>query len=250
MPRFDGKVALVTGAGSGIGRATSIRLASEGAQVFGVDIDEGGLGETAAEVAADGGEMQVGRFDVADPAQCAAAVQAAVEAFDRLDVLCNIAGVIRASRLEETTPEEWDLMLAVNVSGPFFLAQAAMPHLLATGGNVVNIASNAGLMGQAYTIGYCVAKGGVVQLTRSLAMELAKEPVRVNAVAPGGVETAMSVNFALPPDPDMDLVRRYMGFRGMSQPEDVAAAVVFLASDEASRIHGAILSVDNGLMAG
>ncbi len=250
MARFDGKVVLVTGAASGIGHATSVRLASEGARIFGVDVDADGQAGTAAEVTGAGGEMQVGAFDISDPQQCGEVVAAAVDTFGRLDVLCNIAGIVRSSRLEDTTPEEWDLILAVNLSGPFFLSQAAMPHLLATEGNIVNIASNAGLMGQAYTIAYCVSKGGVVQLTRSLAMEFVKEPVRVNAIAPGGVDTPLSANFDMARDPDMALVRRYMGMRDMAQPEEIAAVIAFVASDEARSIHGSILSVDNGITAG
>jgi NAD(P)-dependent dehydrogenase (short-subunit alcohol dehydrogenase family) len=130
------------------------------------------------------------------------------------------------------------------------MCQAAIPHLLETGGNIVNIASNAGLMGQAYTVVYCMTKGAVVQLTRSLAMEYVKTPLRVNALAPGGIETNLSASFQIPADVDFGLMARYTGFRAMGHPDDVAALFALVASDEGANIHGAILSTDAGITAG
>ena len=141
-------------------------------------------------------------------------------------------------------------MHAVNVSGPFFLCQAAVPQLIATGGNIVNIVSNAGLMGQAYTAAYCSSKGALVQLTRSLAMEYMKRGIRVNAVAPAGTATALVENVQFPDEADFDLIKRYFGMRGMSQPDEIAAAVAYIASEEARSVHGAIFSIDNGMTAG
>ena len=136
------------------------------------------------------------------------------------------------------------------MDAPFFFCQAAVPHLLATGGNIVNIASNAGLMGQAYTAAYCMTKGAVIQLTRSLAMEYAKTDIRVNAIAPGGTETSLTANFTIPDGIDFDLMVPYMGFRGMGQADDIAALFSLVASDEGQSMHGAILSIDNGVTAG
>jgi len=250
MARFDGKVALLTGAGSGIGRATALRLASEGASVFAVDVNPAGLEETAKLAKDEGHTVTTHVADVTSRDACIGAVDACVKAFGRLDVLGNIAGIARAHHVKDVTPEEWELIMAVNVSGPFWLAQAAIPHLLETSGNIVNIASNAGLMGQAYTVPYCVSKGAIVQMTRALAMEFVKTPLRVNAIAPGGVETNLTHTFNIPPDVDFELMAPYTGHRGMAKPEEIAALFAFVASDEARNIHGAIISSDAGLTAG
>lgn len=250
MGRFDDKVALLTGAGSGIGQATVLRLAAEGASVFAVDISPEGLEATAKLASDEGNTITTHVADVSSRDACIGAVQACIDAFGKLDVLGNIAGVARCHRVTSVTQQEWDLLMGVNVAGPFWLAQAAIPHLLETSGNIVNIASNAGLMGQAYTVPYCVTKGAVVQLTKALAMEYVKTPLRVNAIAPGGVDTALAQNFDIPADLDFELMAPYTGHRGMAQAADIAALFAFVASDEASNIHGSILSADNGLTAG
>jgi NAD(P)-dependent dehydrogenase (short-subunit alcohol dehydrogenase family) len=141
-------------------------------------------------------------------------------------------------------------MFAVNVDAYFFLAQAAIPHLLAANGVIVNTASNAGLMGQAYAVVYTMTKGAVVQLTKSLAMEYMKEPLRVVAIAPGGTDTSLVRGYQMPDDVDWGLVGRYTSPRGFAKPEDIAALFAFLASDESRNIHGAIVSSDHGLTAG
>ena len=251
MQRFDGKVALITGAASGIGRAVTLRLATEGASVFAVDVDAAGLEETKKAVADHGGVILTTHVaDVKSRDACHGAVAACIGELKQLDVLGNIAGIARAHHVTEVTEDDWNLLIAVNVSGPFWLAQAAIPHLLERSGNIVHIASNAGLMGQAYTVPYCVTKGAVVQLTRALALEFIKTSLRVNAIAPGGVETALAANFKIPDNIDFDLMMRYNGVRGMAQADDIAALFAFLASDEAHNIHGAIVSSDGGLTAG
>jgi NAD(P)-dependent dehydrogenase (short-subunit alcohol dehydrogenase family) len=173
-----------------------------------------------------------------------------VDAFGRLDVLANIAGIVRFSHSPDMAESEWNLVLAVNLSGPFFLSQAAIPHLLASEGNIVNVASNAGLMGQAYTAAYCASKGGLVQMTRALAMEYMKQPIRVNCVCPAGTDTNMNKRIDFPDDVDWKLIGRFSGQRGFAAAEDVAAAIAFIASGEAGTVHGSIFSVDNGMMAG
>jgi NAD(P)-dependent dehydrogenase (short-subunit alcohol dehydrogenase family) len=248
--RFTGKVALLTGAASGIGRAVALRLAGEGAHVFAFDIDAKGLEETRRLVSKAGASLQFLEGDVSDPAQCRSAVHDCVDAFGRLDVLGNIAGIARAEHFVAVAEEQYRRMMGVNVDGYVWMCQAAIPHLLETGGNIVNIASNAGLMGQAYTVVYCMTKGAVVQLTRALAMEYVKTPLRVNALAPGGIETNLSANFQIPADVDFGLMARYTGFREMGHPDDVAALFAFVASDEGANIHGAILSTDAGITAG
>jgi NAD(P)-dependent dehydrogenase (short-subunit alcohol dehydrogenase family) len=248
--RFDGKVALITGAGSGIGRAVTLRLASEGADVLSHDLNGDALAETAKLAADAGATITTRTGDISSRDECIATVAAVVEQFGGLDVLGNVAGIARAEHFPDVEERAYRQMMGVNVDGCFFLAQAAIPHLLERNGNIVNIASNAGLMGQAYTVAYCMTKGAIVQFTRALAMEYAKAPLRVNAIAPGGVDTALSRNFEIPPDLDFELMGRYTGFRSMGSADDIAAMFALVASDEGRSIHGAILSVDRGITAG
>jgi meso-butanediol dehydrogenase/(S,S)-butanediol dehydrogenase/diacetyl reductase len=248
--RFTEKIALVTGAASGIGRCVCERLASEGAELFGVDINSDGLAETESLVKEAGGTMQSACFDVGERANCFEAVKATVEVFGKLDVLVNVAGIVRFSSATDVTEEDWRLIHAVNLDAPFFLAQAAIPHLLETGGNIVNIASNAGLMGQGFTSAYCSSKGALVNLTKSLAMEYVKRGIRVNAVAPGGVITSLVRGVKFPDDMDFELMQRYVSPRGMSEAAEIAGAVAYIASDEARSVHGSIFSIDNGITAG
>ncbi|MCU1396684.1 MAG: short-chain dehydrogenase/reductase [Ilumatobacteraceae bacterium] len=244
--RFDDKVVLVTGAASGIGREIVLRMASEGATVFGHDRDAAGLEETAAMVG--GMQMRVG--DVADPDECKATVAACIAAHGRLDVLGNVAGIARSEHFLDVTVDQYRQMMSVNTDAAFFFCQAAIPHLLETGGNIVNIASNAGVMGQAYTVAYCTSKGAVVQLTRALAMEFVKTKLRVNAIAPSGVNTNLIKGFQFPHEADFTLMQPYLGHRPMTEPDEIAALFAFLASAEARSINGAIVNVDNGITAG
>lgn len=247
MGHFDGKVAFVTGAASGLGRASAQRFVAEGASVYGVDINADGLAETGADL---GDAFASEVVDITDRDATHAAVAAAVERFGRLDVAANVAGAIRMNHMTEVDQAEYDLMMRVNVEGMFWVSQAAIPHLLETGGNIVNVASNAGLMGQAYTAVYCASKGAVVNLTKAMAMEYIKTNIRVNAVAPGGMNTGMTQDFPMPDDIDFALMAPYMGFRGVAEPDTAANAIVWIASDEASRCTGTVLSVDGGLAAG
>ncbi len=250
MNRFKNKVALITGAASGMGRATCVRLASEGASVLAVDVDESGLSALAKEIKDSGGIIETRLCNVARKEECVAAVAAAVEIFGQLDTLANVAGIVRFHHTPEIPEDEWNLVLAINLTGPMFLSQAAIPHLLKTGGSIVNVASNAGTMGQAYTAAYCASKGGLIQLTRSLAMEYMKQNIRINAVCPGGTDTAMNTSIKFPDDIDWSLIEHYTGSRGMAPPEDLASAIAYLASDEARTVHGSIFAVDNGLTTG
>lgn len=247
--RFDDKIALLTGVASGVGRATALRLASEGARVYGLDVDVDGMAATAAAVTADGGTMAVRATDVRVVAECRAAVDDCISEFGAVDIVGNIAGVANQRHVHQVTEEDWDLMNAVNVKGMFFLTQAALPHVIARDGNIVNIASNAGLMGQAYTVPYCATKGAVVNMTKALAMEFVKQSVRINAIAPGGIDTPLVHNFEIQADVDFALMQPYMGFRDASTAEQIAALFAFVASAEAGNIHGSILSADGGLTA-
>jgi meso-butanediol dehydrogenase / (S,S)-butanediol dehydrogenase / diacetyl reductase len=250
MSRFDGKVALITGAASGMGRAVALRLVREGARVFGIDVAADGLAETARLAKDAGGELQTGIHDVGRREDCFAAVDACVAAFGRLDVLANVAGILRAAHAHEMPQRDWDQVIAVNLSGPFFMSQAALPHLLRRRGNIVNVASNAALMGQAYTAAYCASKAGLVSLTKSLAMEYVKQGIRINCVCPAGTKTPLTASAKFPDAIDPQLLMRYAGFRGMSEPDEIAAVIAFVASDEASAMHGSIVQADQGVTAG
>ena len=250
VQRFVGKTALLTGVASGVGRATAIRLAGEGACVFGLDVNAAGMAETQATVESDGGKMTTRQTDIRDVAECRAAVADAVAEFGGIDMVGNIAGIANQRHVHQVTEEDWDLMHDINVKGVFFLSQAALPHVIEREGNIINIASNAGLMGQAYTVPYCTTKGAVVNMTRALAMEYVKHPVRINAIAPGGIDTPLVHNFEIQDDVDLDLMRPYMGIREASTAEQIAGLFAFVASDEAANIHGSIISADGGLTAG
>jgi meso-butanediol dehydrogenase / (S,S)-butanediol dehydrogenase / diacetyl reductase len=246
MTDLSGKVALVTGVSAGLGAATAKLFAARGATVFGIARDADRMAEVFADVPG-------GRFssvDIADPRACRQAVADCVAAFGRLDVLANIAGFHQMRHTATMTDEEWDQDLAVNLNGPFYLCRAALPHLLEVGGNIVNVASVAGLEGEVYSAGYCAAKHGVIGLTRALAVEFTKDRLRVNAICPGGMLTAQVTEFAAPSDADWDLIMRIAAPRGFMDADDVAKTIAFLAGDDAAAIHGAVYRVDNGKGAG
>jgi NAD(P)-dependent dehydrogenase (short-subunit alcohol dehydrogenase family) len=250
MNRLEGKVALVTGAASGIGRATAIRLASEGATVACLDLALDGCKATAADIENTGGTATARSCDVSAPDDVGAAVEAAAADHGRIDVVCNIAGIGRFANSHEVSVEEWQRIIGVNLTGTFLMCRAALPHLLEGGGAIVNTASNAGLQGVPYSAAYCASKGGVVQLTRSLAWEYIRRGVRVNAIAPGGVDTPIQKDFTeLPEGASYKDLARIMSPMGNAQPEEVASLFAYLASDEARYVTGAIMSIDGGLTA-
>jgi NAD(P)-dependent dehydrogenase (short-subunit alcohol dehydrogenase family) len=247
MQRFQGKVAAVTGAASGIGRATAERLASEGAQVACLDIAADRAAAVAAAIAAAGGDASAHVVDVADPAAVAAGIAAVVERFGRLDVVCNIAGLGHFAD-DRTEPfDAWHQVISINLTGTFLVSQAALPHLLETGGNIVNTASTAGLKAQPWSAAYSASKGGVIALTQTMALNWAKGGVRVNCVAPGGVETPIAGQFTPPEGADMELMTRIMPLTRFGQPSELAAAFAYLASDDASYVTGIVLRVDGGM---
>jgi meso-butanediol dehydrogenase/(S,S)-butanediol dehydrogenase/diacetyl reductase len=245
--RFVDKVALVTGAAAGIGRATTLLLAREGASVLAVDLDAERLKETAALA---GGHVEAYVADLSDPEACRVAVEHCVATYSRLDVLGNIAGIAGAQHFTDVTVEQYRRMMGINLDACFFLSQAAIGHLVDSEGSIISIASTAGVTGQAYTSVYSASKAAVIHLTKSLAMEYIKTGVRINAIAPGGINTPLVQNFEFPPDLDAELAMRYAPLRGLGDPEDIASMFAYLASEEARAIHGAVVSVDNGMTAG
>lgn len=248
--RFEGRVALVTGSASGIGRATAERLAEEGAVVVAADRDADGLADTVASIEAAGGTADARALDVSDPDACAALVDAAAADHGRLDVLANVAGVLTFAHATDHTRQEWERTLAVNLSGPWFLTQAALPHLELTRGNVVNVSSAAGLVGQAYTAAYCASKGGLVLLTKALAVEYASRKVRVNAVCPGQVDTNLLADFAFPEGADDRLLAKLLPLLRAARPQEIAGLIAWLASDEARYVTGVAWPIDGGQTAG
>ena len=242
MRRFENKAVMITGAGSGIGRATAIRFAAEGARLALGDINDTGLQQTLGMLEGEGHCTRV--FDVASAQACREAVEHAVGRLGGLDVLCNIAGFVQPAHFLELREQDWDRMVSVNLSGVFFMCQAAMPQLLASKGCIVNMASSAAIVGQAYNSMYCATKGGVLLLTKALAVEFAGSGVRVNALCPGGVNTPLSAGFRPPVGADAGLLGRLSPLIPSAEPEEIAAAVAYLASSEARFITGEGLVID------
>ena len=246
MP-FQGTKVLVTGAAGGIGRATAIRFAADGAHVTIGDINESGLRETAAMMA---GSPRVHPFDASDFDSCRALVEAAAEG--GLDVLCNVSGILKWGPSTEFSVEDFERIIRINTTSVFVLCQAALPYLIASKGNIVNTASTAALQGIAYTVAYSASKHGVAAITKGLAIEFASKGVRVNAICPGHVNTAMGNSAPPAGDVDWALVMRNAPklADGTCEPEDIADLFAFLASEKARKITGSLFTIDGGQLAG
>jgi NAD(P)-dependent dehydrogenase (short-subunit alcohol dehydrogenase family) len=246
--RFEDKIAVVTGAGSGIGRATALRLAAEGGAVVAADISDS-VAQVTAEIESAGGTAMAVQADVSTREGAEAPIDAAIQRFGRLDVLCNIAGVLAASHSDQTSDDEWERIIAVNLTGVFYTTRHALPALVESKGAIVMAASTSALSGHPWMTAYSASKGGVLAMTRTLAMEYARRGVRVNAVAPGGITTPMVGGLELPDDIDFSLFDRISPLDEFRGPETVAAAIVFLAATEAAHINGEVIRVDGGTLA-
>jgi NAD(P)-dependent dehydrogenase (short-subunit alcohol dehydrogenase family) len=249
------KVALVTGAASGIGLATAALFGQEGAKVMCADLDADGAERVAQQIADSGGEAASTQADVSRAADVERMVQETVERWGRLDVLVNNAGIYFILPLTQVPEEEWDRLININLKGVFLGCKYAIPEMVKGGGGaIVNTASIAGLRGFANWTTYCASKGGVVQITKAVAMEVARLKVRVNCVCPGIIDTGMFDQAVDMVAADRDELAATIGemhpMGRIGRPEEVAAAILFLASEEASFITGVPLSVDGGLWAG
>lgn len=249
MNRYDDTVVLITGAASGIGRATAVRIAREGGTVAAVDLDADGLAETAAVVEQAGGRIQTWVGDITDEAAVQSTVERIIDTFGRIDALVNMAGILRSDHSHEVSLADWNRVITVNLTGTFLMTRACLPHLLVAEGNIVMAASTASLAGHPWMLPYAASKGAILSMTKTLAVEYARQGLRVNAVAPGGITTPMSANVRLPDDVDFTLLDRISPIDRHRGPETVAATIAFLASADAAHVNGEVVRVDGATLA-
>ena len=239
-------VALVTGASSGIGAATAIAFAEAGWEVMAAGRDEGRL-EEVADVS---DRIAIWTGDLTESDSCDELVADTIDEFGSIDCLVNSAGVIVRANVADTSDEDWRYTMGINVDAPFYLSRAALPHLLQTTGSIVNIASDWGLKGGDRAAAYCASKGAIVQLTRAMAIDHARDGLRVNAVCPGDIDTPMLTNEADDKDIDLDEFLAQAAEESpngrIGTPEEVASLILFLASDAATHITGTTIPIDGG----
>lgn len=254
MKRLENRVALITGAASGIGRATAIRFAAEGARVVISDVDRGRLEETASVISAGGGQVLAHAADLAVSGQVPGLVAAAVEWAGSLHVVANVAGIGQFDATVETLEEEeWDRVLAINLKSVYLVSKYAIPHLRAAGGGVIlNVASPHAMATTEGVSAYAASKGGVVALSRQMAIDFAKDNIRVMSVIPGAVDTPMLRAHAERQNTTLEALGFHADQRAIGRigsPEELANALLWLASEEASFVNAAPIVVDGGLLA-
>jgi 3-oxoacyl-[acyl-carrier protein] reductase len=244
--RLQTRVALVTGGGQGIGRAIALRFAQAGAKIVVIDVMEDGAQAVAAEIRAAGGDAVAIVRDVTKRDQVETAVKNALDAFGKIDILCNNAGITRDARLVKMSEDQFDAVIDVNLKGVFNITQAVAPHMVAQNyGRIITTSSIVGLYGNFGQTNYVASKAGVIGMTRVWARELGPKGITANAVAPGFIATDMIKTV---PQEVLDRFTNATPVRRLGEPEDIANAYLFLASDEASFVNGAVLSVDGGLV--
>jgi NAD(P)-dependent dehydrogenase (short-subunit alcohol dehydrogenase family) len=248
MERFASRVVMVTGAGSGIGQASAIRIAAEGGTVFCVDIDLQAAELTAADINGAGGVAMAHSCDISDEAAVAACFDRCIDSYGSLYGLVNMAGLLRFDDSEQLELAAWQRIIDVNLTGTMLLCRAALPHLIESRGSIVNAASTAALSGLPCGVAYSASKGGVLAMTRSIAVEYAKRGVRANCVCPGDIKTDMTKGVDFPATMDFELVGRIMSISGAKGPEAIAGVIAMLASEDAIHITGEDVRVDGGTL--
>ncbi|WP_067670695.1 SDR family NAD(P)-dependent oxidoreductase [Nocardia miyunensis] len=253
MERFADRRVLITGAGSGIGRATVHRILSEGGTVVGADVNEAGLAETAAQATERGVGDRFGhvRIDISDEASVQAGVDTALRTLGGLDALVNAAGILRSAHTHELSLADWNRIIATNLTGTFLMIRESLGALLETGrGVIVNFASTSTFFAHPYMAAYAASKGGIMSMTHALAVEYAKQGLRVVAVAPGSISSDMTDGRGpgLPEDADFQLFTKLMPMlgKGFASPDTVAGVVAMLASDDGAFITGTEVRIDGG----
>lgn len=244
--RLSNKTAIITGSGSGIGRETAVLFAKEGASVVIGDVNEKGGQETVNEIQAAGGEGMFSRLDVTNKEQVRQVVKDASSRYGKIDILINNAGITQDAFLTKMTDEQWARVININLTGVYYCTQAAAEVMMAQGsGVIINASSIVGLTGNIGQVNYAATKAALIGMTKSLAKELGRKGVRVNAVAPGFIKTPMT---AAVPDKILEMMKEKTPLLRLGEPKDIAYAYLYLASDEASFVNGAILSIDGGLV--
>jgi len=244
--RLENKVAVITGAGSGIGKETALLFAKEGAKVVVADVNEMGGEETTADIKKNGGKAFFTKLDVTNREQAKQMVKITLEKYGRIDVLINNAGIVQDAFLSKMTEEQWDKVIDVNLKGVFNCSQAVVEVMMNQGnGVIINTSSIVGLNGNVGQVNYAATKAGLIGMTKTLAKELGKKGIRVNAVAPGFIMTPMTSNV---PEKILEMMREKTPLRRLGEPVDIAYAYLYLASEEAKFINGAVLCVDGGLI--
>lgn len=248
MQRLQDMVVLVAGAGGGIGKASALRIAQEGGSVFCVDLNATAVEATAAEIRGAGAEAASSVCDVSDEASVQACVEDCIARYGGLHGLVNMAGILRFDDTVELQTGDWQKVIDINLTGTMFLCRAVLPHLLETRGSIVNAASTASLAGLPCGVAYSASKGGVLAMTRSIAVEYAKRGVRANCVCPGDINTGMTDNIGFPETMDFDLMPRIMSLTGAKGPEVVAGLIAMLVSEDGVHITGEEIRVDGGTL--